>query len=103
MLATPRPPACPACKGPTRERSVPDPRPGDPPFVGRMKFWFDCAACAKSWECCGICHRGALVEGALWGEPDLKRTECIGCGWAVAGKEKHATAHVSDVLSWGWS
>src|ERR1043166_7354347 len=85
ILATPTPPACPLCKGPTTERSVPDPAPGDPPFACRKKFWFDCAACARSWECCRICHRGALVEGTLWGEPGVKKIECRGGGGGGGG------------------
>jgi hypothetical protein len=89
MLATPKPPACPLCKGPTAARAVPDPAPGDPPFMCRRKVWFDCAHCARSWECCGICHRGALVEGTLWGDPDVKKLECKGgCGWGVAWRDK---------------
>jgi len=87
MLATPQPPPCPICQGPTADRAVPDPAPGDPPFAIRKKFWLDCAVCARSWECCGICHRGALVEGVLWDEPDVKKVECkCGCGWGVAWK-----------------
>ena len=54
-----------------------------------VKFWFDCAHCGESWECCGICHRGALVESTLWGEPDAKRIECKGgCGWGVAWRPR---------------
>jgi hypothetical protein len=56
--------------------------------MSRKRFWFDCAACARSWECCGIFLRGTLVEGKLWGEPDVKKIECIGgCGCGVAWRE----------------
>jgi len=95
----PMPPACPRCKGTTTERSVPDPRPGDPPFMSRKKCWFDCADCSKSWECCGICHHGALVEGTLWGEPDVRRIECKGgCGWAVAWRASANTQEEPRLL-----
>jgi len=92
MLATPPPPACPACEGPTTARAVADQALGDPPFSGRKKFWFDCAACVKSWKCCGICHREALVEGVLWGKPDVRNISCKGgCGWGVAWLAREAT------------
>jgi hypothetical protein len=88
-LARRTPPSCPVCQGPTVERARPDPEPGGPSFWVRKKFWFDCAACGRSWEGCGICHRGALVEGRLWGDPDLRTLRCRGgCGWAVAWREK---------------
>jgi hypothetical protein len=84
-LARRLPPPCPLCKGPTTERAEPDPETGGPSFWCRKKFCFDCAHCAQSWECCGICHRGALVEGTLCGDVDIRKIECKGgCGWAVA-------------------
>jgi len=36
--------ALPALKGPTKERAVAYPAPGDPPFACRKEFWFNCAA-----------------------------------------------------------
>ncbi len=86
--ATLQPPACPHCKRPTLERAEKDEQPGDPVFWTRKKFWFDCASCAKTWECCRICHRGLLVEGTVWGQPHVQRVECKGgCGWGVAWKD----------------
>ena len=88
-FGTSLPPPCPVCKEPTTERAVPDPEPGGPSFWVRQRFWFDCARCAASWECCGICHHGALVPGMLWGEPGMKKLECRGgCGWSVAWRTR---------------
>jgi hypothetical protein len=84
-LEVPKPPPCPICTGPTVERTVADPHPGDLPFWNCVKIWFDCAYCAKTWESCGVCHRGALVEGEFWGEPGVKKLTCKGgCGWGVS-------------------
>lgn len=95
------PPPCPTCKGATQERAERNPQPTDPPFWTRLKFWFDCIPCATSWECCGICRRGTLVEGALWGEPDIQQVTCKGgCGWAVAWRPKNSTSRrVPDLLA----
>jgi hypothetical protein len=89
-LSTPKSPPCPACRGATQERAVPEPRPGEPAFMIRKRTWFDCAPCGRYWEACGICHRGALVEGSLWGEPNVRRIDCKGgCGWGVAWREDY--------------
>jgi hypothetical protein len=81
MLETPKRRPARSAKALGAERAVPDPVPGDPPFAIRKKYWFDCVHCAQSWECCGICHRGALFQGTTWGDPDVNKIECKGgCG-----------------------
>jgi len=89
MFGPKPPPPCPRCKGETCERSQLDPRPGDSPLLPRRKFFWDCGACPASWEACGICGHGALVEQPAWDDPDVRTVTCKGgCGWTSSWRPK---------------
>ena len=67
------------------ERIQPDPNATIFTVWPRVKIWFECAYCPKTWESCAICRHGILMESPLWGQPGMKQLICRGgCGFSTS-------------------